>query len=149
MKKLPLRILSFLVFLYHFLIRHLHRLIAGLFLVFFICIPEMYAYTFMVLYDYSNAVFFCVAVLADRSSVAWVPQYFLLGLGPVLGHLCGRTHFRNPCAPPGIVDGPVWDCGDRVARSIRQCIMAQGHENFSAVAEFAADMEKSRRRVGG
>jgi hypothetical protein len=59
---LSLLFISFLVFLYHFLIRHLHRLIAGLFLVFFICIPEMYAYTFMVLYDYSNAVFFCVAV---------------------------------------------------------------------------------------
>jgi hypothetical protein len=49
---------SFLIFLYHALCRRIHRLLAGLLIVFFLAIPEMYAYTFMVLFDYSNAIFF-------------------------------------------------------------------------------------------
>lgn len=50
--------ICFIVFLYHALIRNIHKLIAGLLIIMFVAIPEMYAYTFMVLYDYSNAVFF-------------------------------------------------------------------------------------------
>jgi hypothetical protein len=50
--------ICFIIFLYHALIRNIHKLIAGLLIIFFLAIPEMYAYTFMVLYDYSNAVFF-------------------------------------------------------------------------------------------
>lgn len=49
---------SFVIFLYHALCKTLHRMIAGLLLVAFLAIPEMYAYTFMALFDYSNAVFF-------------------------------------------------------------------------------------------
>lgn len=52
---------SFLLFLYGALCRRIHPLLSGLLLVFFLAIPEMYAYTFMVLYDYSNAVFFCLS----------------------------------------------------------------------------------------
>jgi hypothetical protein len=51
----------FLVFLYHALTARVHKIIAGLLLIMFIAIPEMYAYTFMALFDYSNAVFFCLA----------------------------------------------------------------------------------------
>lgn len=47
-----------LIFLYHALCRHLHRVLAGLLLIMFVAIPEMYAYTFMALFDYSNAIFF-------------------------------------------------------------------------------------------
>lgn len=50
--------ICFIVFLYHALIRNIHKLLAGLLIIIFLAIPEMYAYTFMVLYDYSNAVFF-------------------------------------------------------------------------------------------
>jgi hypothetical protein len=50
--------ICFIIFLYHALIRNIHKLLAGLLIIFFLAIPEMYAYTFMVLYDYSNAVFF-------------------------------------------------------------------------------------------
>ena len=53
---------SFLLFLYSVLRLHLHRLIAAFLLLSFLVIPEMYAYSFMVLYDYSNAVFFAIAV---------------------------------------------------------------------------------------
>ena len=38
---------SFLVFLYHAMSLYIHRLLSGIFLVFFLVIPEMYAYTFM------------------------------------------------------------------------------------------------------
>lgn len=54
--------ICFVVFLYHALGLTLHRLLAGILMVCFLAIPEMYAYTFMVLYDYSNAVFFFLSV---------------------------------------------------------------------------------------
>jgi hypothetical protein len=50
---------SFIFFLYHVLREQAHPVIAGLLIIFLLAIPEMYGYTFMVLYDYSNAVFFC------------------------------------------------------------------------------------------
>jgi len=52
----------FLVFLYHALSLHVHKLMAGMLIILFIAIPEMYAYTFMVLFDYSNSVFFCLSL---------------------------------------------------------------------------------------
>ncbi|MCG2615513.1 hypothetical protein LZZ85_14530 [Terrimonas sp. NA20] len=56
-----------LVFMYHGLTRYLHRSIAGILLIIFVAVPEMYAYTFMALFDYSNAVFFFLSF------------YFLIG----------------------------------------------------------------------
>lgn len=50
--------ICFIIFLYHALARNIHKVLAGLLIIMFVAIPEMYAYTFMVLYDYSNAVFF-------------------------------------------------------------------------------------------
>ena len=55
-------VIFFLVFLYHVLSLRLHKIIAGLLLIIFIAIPEMYAYTIMALFDYSNAVFFCLSL---------------------------------------------------------------------------------------
>jgi len=52
---------GFIVFLYGLLSLTLHRLLTGLLLLFFLAIPEMYAYTFMALFDYSNAVFFSLS----------------------------------------------------------------------------------------
>ncbi len=52
----------FLIFLYQALTVSIHRIFAGLLVLFFMAIPEMFAYTFMVLFDYSNAVFFFLAV---------------------------------------------------------------------------------------
>ncbi|WP_207512995.1 hypothetical protein [Longitalea luteola] len=52
----------FLIFLYHALTLTIHRIFAGLLVLFFMAIPEMFAYTFMVLFDYSNAVFFFLSV---------------------------------------------------------------------------------------
>ncbi len=53
---------AFLIFLYGVLTTYLHRLLAGLLLIFFLVIPEMYSYTFMALFDYSNAVYFCLSL---------------------------------------------------------------------------------------
>ncbi len=50
--------ISFTVFLYHALCATLHRIFAGLLIIAFLAVPELYGYTFMVLFDYSNAVFF-------------------------------------------------------------------------------------------
>jgi len=52
----------FLVFLYHALRGTVHKMIAGMLVILFVAIPEMYAYTFMVLFDYSNSVFFCLSL---------------------------------------------------------------------------------------
>ncbi|MGZ3975236.1 MAG: hypothetical protein ACXVMI_13285 [Flavisolibacter sp.] len=54
--------ICFVIFLYHVLSKRLHKLLAGLLLVAFIANPEMYGYTVMALFDYSNAVFFCLSL---------------------------------------------------------------------------------------
>src|SRR5260221_14117267 len=48
----------FIVFLYHVLKEKLHTLIAGFLLLLFLMTPEMYAYSFMLLYVYSKLVFY-------------------------------------------------------------------------------------------
>jgi hypothetical protein len=53
---------SFTVFLYHALKEKIHPIIAGLLLLLFLMTPEMYAYTFMILYDYSNMIFFFLSL---------------------------------------------------------------------------------------
>ena len=52
----------FIIFLYQALTLSVHRIFAGLLVLFFMAIPEMFAYTFMVLFDYSNAAFFFLAI---------------------------------------------------------------------------------------
>jgi hypothetical protein len=52
----------FLIFLYQAITVSIHRIFAGLLVLFFMAIPEMFAYTFMVLFDYSNAVFFFLGI---------------------------------------------------------------------------------------
>ncbi len=49
---------SFTLWLFTVLRDRLHPVLAGLLLLLFLIIPELYAYTYMVLYDYSNMVFF-------------------------------------------------------------------------------------------
>jgi hypothetical protein len=54
--------ICFTIILYHLLSIRLHRILAGILVLLFLSIPEMYAFTFMMLYDYSNAVFFFLSV---------------------------------------------------------------------------------------
>jgi len=49
---------SFIIWLYDLLRANLNPLIAGIILLFFITLPEVYAYTYLMLFDYSNMVFF-------------------------------------------------------------------------------------------
>src|SRR5687768_3397815 len=54
--------ICFTIILYHLLSIRLHRILTGILVLLFLSIPEMYAFTFMMLYDYSNAVFFFLSV---------------------------------------------------------------------------------------
>jgi hypothetical protein len=54
--------ISFTVFLYHAIKEKQHPIVAGLLLLLFFMTPEMYAYTFMILYDYSNMVYFAISL---------------------------------------------------------------------------------------
>lgn len=49
---------SFTTFLYQMLRSRLHPLFAGIFVLLFLATPELFAYTYMALFDYSNMVFF-------------------------------------------------------------------------------------------
>src|SRR6185312_6813409 len=53
---------SFTVFLYHAVKEKQHPVVAGILLLLFMMTPEMYAYTFMILYDYSNMVYFFISL---------------------------------------------------------------------------------------
>jgi hypothetical protein len=48
----------FLVFIYHALRERVHPILAGVLVLLLIMTPETYAYTFLILYDYSNMVYF-------------------------------------------------------------------------------------------
>jgi hypothetical protein len=66
---------SFTIFLYNALKETLHPLLVGILLLIFFLTPEMYAYTFMVLYDYSNMVYLFLGLY-------FLFKYFSLSSGP-------------------------------------------------------------------
>ena len=76
--------ISFTVFLYHVLRQRVHAVIAGLLLL--MMAPEMYAYTFMILYDYSNMVFlflslyFLFATPVTQPAAKVPAQFYFSGL---------------------------------------------------------------------
>lgn len=52
--------LNFLIWLYCSLREKLHIYVAGMSFLLFLCIPELYGYTYTLLWDYSNMIFFAV-----------------------------------------------------------------------------------------
>jgi hypothetical protein len=76
----------FTVWIYSLIRSTLHPIIAGLLMVFFITIPELYAYTYLILYDYSNMIFFfcgfyfLVRYLDTKRINDFVFSAFLFGL---------------------------------------------------------------------
>lgn len=54
--------IAFCVFLYYLLRQKLHPIIACTIFLFFLAMPELYAYTYILLFDYSNMIFFFLAV---------------------------------------------------------------------------------------
>ena len=54
--------ICFSVLLYSFLCKNVHSIVAACLMMFFIMIPDMFAYTFIVLYDYSTAIYFTLGV---------------------------------------------------------------------------------------
>ena len=55
--------ISLLVFFYSTFRESVHPILAGLLLILLIAVPEFYAYTFMILTDFSNAVFFSISIV--------------------------------------------------------------------------------------
>lgn len=55
---LSILFVAFTLWLYSVARNRLHPLLAGFLIVCFLAVPELYAYTYMALYDYSNMVFF-------------------------------------------------------------------------------------------
>lgn len=87
--------ICFTIILYHLLSIRLHRILTGILVLLFLAIPEMYAFTFMMLYDYSNAVFFFLAVY-------FLIRYFESGESNVLafaGVLMGIATYIRPETP--------------------------------------------------
>ncbi|HVU99218.1 MAG TPA: hypothetical protein VHE34_28545 [Puia sp.] len=79
---LSILFVSITVFIYHALRERLHPLLAGLLLLLFIMTPEMYAYTFMILYDYSNMIFFFLSLyfLFAWTGTGAANQFFFSGV---------------------------------------------------------------------
>lgn len=87
--------ICFTIILYHLLNIRLHRILTGILVLLFLAIPEMYAFTFMMLYDYSNAVFFFLAVY-------FLIRFFENGESNVLvfaGVLMGIATYIRPETP--------------------------------------------------
>jgi hypothetical protein len=55
--------ISFFVFAYNKLCERMHPVLAGFFVMLLITSPELYAYTFLLQTDFSNAVFFAIAII--------------------------------------------------------------------------------------
>jgi hypothetical protein len=74
------------LFIYQALRERLHPLLAGMLLLLFILTPEIYAYTFMILYDYSNMVFFFLSLyyllawIRDGAQTGSHNQFYFAGL---------------------------------------------------------------------
>ena len=74
----------FITFIYSMLRERIHPIIAGLLIVLYFAIPDMYAYTYLMLYDYSNMVFFFSGfyfigryLKSDRiNELAWAAMLF-------------------------------------------------------------------------
>lgn len=64
----------FTLFLYRLMITKVHPLIAAALLLLFTAIPEMFAYTYMIIYDYPNMIYFmlsCYFLSAYREDRQW------------------------------------------------------------------------------
>ena len=59
---LTVLVLSFLTWLYSLLRERVHPFIAGLTMLLFICMPDPYGYTYIILFDYSNMILFFAGV---------------------------------------------------------------------------------------
>ncbi len=55
---LSILFLPFIIFIYTMLRDRIHPVLAGMLLLIYFAIPDLYAYTYLMLYDYSNMVFF-------------------------------------------------------------------------------------------
>lgn len=94
---------SFTVLLYQLLKQRLHPILAGLLSLLFMMTPELYAYTFMILYDYSNMVFFFLSLyfLFDYFKEA-PPGQLRPGQSPSGQQPPGSTTDSSPASPDSL-----------------------------------------------
>jgi len=77
---------SFVLWIFTIVRARIHPLLACIIMLLFLVIPEMYAYTFVILYDYSNMVFFfagfyfLVQYLIDKRPSYFTFSVFLFGI---------------------------------------------------------------------
>lgn len=81
---LSLFYLSFLTFLYSRIRKVIHPYLAGLLMAFFIFIPELYSYSFLIQTDFSNALFFAIGVFffyefykKQKNKLLWLSTLFM------------------------------------------------------------------------
>jgi hypothetical protein len=83
---LSLLYISFIIWLYTIAREKLHPVLAGLLMLFFITVPDLYAYSFLMLYDFSNMIlFFCgfyfiTKYLESKGLNNFIFSSFLFGL---------------------------------------------------------------------
>lgn len=78
--------IPFIMWLYYLLRQRQHPMVAGVLMLFFMAMPEVYAYTYVLLYDYSNMIFFFAGYyflarfFADRRMSDLAFSAFLFGV---------------------------------------------------------------------
>jgi len=83
---LSVLVVSFVAWLYTILRSLVHPIIAGMLVLFFVAIPDLFGYTYLILYDYSNMVFFfggyyfLTRYFADNRINNFIFSAFLFGL---------------------------------------------------------------------
>lgn len=84
---LSIMAICFLIWIYYLLREKLHPVIAGFVMLFFITIPEMYAYTYILLWDYCNTIYFVTGIyfllqyMESNKSSEFFFSCLLFGLG--------------------------------------------------------------------
>lgn len=111
---------SFTLLLYQLLCENLHRLLAGVLLLCFLAIPEMYAYTFMALFDYSNAVFFFLSVYFLTLYFGEQSRHYLVFAAWLMGI---ATYIRPETLVLAFFFIPLLVCRQLRSQAIRQLVL--------------------------
>lgn len=83
---------SFIIFLYQTLKEKLHPVLTGLIMLLFVSTPEVFGYSYMMMYDYSNMIFFFLGVYYLKKYLdTQAPRFFYFG-SLILGF---ATHIRS------------------------------------------------------
>lgn len=110
-------LIAFLVFLYSKLRDALHPVLAGILCVLFVATPELFAHTFVLTVDFSNAIFFALAVLLLDESLRLGRSRTLILSALFMGFACWSRSETIMFVPLGGIIAAVsgWRHGRRRA----------------------------------